>query len=65
MDDNYIIKSFVKMKITELQNELKVANRNWKSNVQGQLQSYEDIQKMLEVQDEANNKLTEINIDKH
>lgn len=57
MEDNYIINLFVKMKITHLKNELKIANRNWKSNVQGQLQAYEDIQKMLEVQDEANKKI--------
>lgn len=54
MGDNYIVKSFIKMKITELKNELKVANRNWKSRVQGELKAYEDVQKMLELQDEAN-----------
>lgn len=54
MEDNYIAKSFVKMKIRELENEIKIANRNWKSNIQGQLQAYKDIEEILKVQDEAN-----------
>jgi hypothetical protein len=57
MEDNYIIKSFIKMKITELTNELKVAKRNWKSRVEGELKAYKDIKEMLEVQEKADKKL--------
>ena len=54
MVDNYIVKSFIKMKITELKNELKVANRYWKSRVQGELKAYETVSELLELQTKAN-----------
>jgi uncharacterized protein YacL (UPF0231 family) len=45
--DYEILTKFINMKITELSNELKVANRYWKARVESKLDTYKEILELL------------------
>lgn len=46
--DYEILTKFIDMKITELTNELKVANRYWKARVESKLDAYKEFLELLE-----------------